>query len=266
MRSCLPRHGDLNTGSSPSPASPPLARARRSGTLTRIPTMRRPRPRCRCLSLIRFAYHHHLSPDPQPRHQRHSLPASSAEPFPTVEHADGAVLCCVQCNTIECLHSSTLFPSSFLLPSLSPPPPSALSSYSLFPTHTIQTCRDAPATHRWEQFQEISHAYSVLSDEDKRKKYDLYGEDSEIGANDAEDCERSPFDPKTRNPKPETLNDAEDRERNPFAESAPLPLPAWNWNRARCTLARAFGSVSVSMSLNGIHSYTRIRHFTCLWR
>ena len=31
------------------------------------------------------------------------------------------------------------------------------------------------------QFQEISHAYSVLSDADKRKKYDLYGEDEDFG-------------------------------------------------------------------------------------
>jgi hypothetical protein len=252
------------TGSSPSPASPPLARARRNGTLTRIPTMRRPRPRCRCLSLIRLHFiisflirNRSINITPSPTLLLSHSPLSSMR----------IAQCCAACNAIPsntsiplpCLPLRFSFPPSPLhLPLLSPP-----TRY--FPP-TIKPCRDAPATRRWEQFQEISHAYSVLSDEDKRKKYDLYGEDSEIGANDAEDCERSPVDPKpeTRNPKPETLNDAEDRERNPFAESAPLPLPALNWNCVRCTVARALGSLSGSMSLNGIQSYTRIRQFTCL--
>lgn len=30
------------------------------------------------------------------------------------------------------------------------------------------------------QFQEISHAYSILSDQEKRDKYDRYGDDEEL--------------------------------------------------------------------------------------
>eukprot|EP00281_Chroomonas_sp_CCMP1168_P029957 CAMPEP_0206240932 /NCGR_PEP_ID=MMETSP0047_2-20121206/16218_1 /ASSEMBLY_ACC=CAM_ASM_000192 /TAXON_ID=195065 /ORGANISM="Chroomonas mesostigmatica_cf, Strain CCMP1168" /LENGTH=93 /DNA_ID=CAMNT_0053665779 /DNA_START=94 /DNA_END=371 /DNA_ORIENTATION=- len=31
------------------------------------------------------------------------------------------------------------------------------------------------------KFQEISHAYSILSDADKRKRYDQFGEDEDMG-------------------------------------------------------------------------------------
>jgi DnaJ-class molecular chaperone len=32
----------------------------------------------------------------------------------------------------------------------------------------------------WRQFQEISHAYSILSDKQKREKYDRFGDDEEL--------------------------------------------------------------------------------------
>ncbi|KAJ1488810.1 DnaJ domain-containing protein, partial [Baffinella frigidus] len=40
------------------------------------------------------------------------------------------------------------------------------------------------------KFQEISHAYSILGDADKREKYDKYGDaEDDLAANDAEDME-----------------------------------------------------------------------------
>jgi DnaJ-class molecular chaperone len=44
------------------------------------------------------------------------------------------------------------------------------------------------STDFWvEQFQEISHAYSVLSDKEKRKRYDQFGDAEEDGDLDMDD-------------------------------------------------------------------------------
>ncbi len=51
------------------------------------------------------------------------------------------------------------------------------------------------------QFQEISHAYSILSDPEKRERYDMYGEDDMDDADeDSEEPPRSLSSPQFKQP------------------------------------------------------------------